>query len=112
MTEAQRAFPELLPADPGAARAPGHLTRIRREIVTQARELRANPSADNALSRLAVYLLNALLLILAFPVGFALLMFNLLAGENLKITLQVLGITGLAMILSQTGAAERILGLG
>jgi hypothetical protein len=109
---AESAFPDLAPAEPGTSAAAGHLARIRDEVLSQAREIRADPAADNALSRLLVYALTAMLLILAFPVGFAMLMFNLLGGENLRLTLQVLALTGLAVTLSQTEAATRLLGLG
>jgi hypothetical protein len=110
--QARRAFPELVPADGGTRAAAGHLDRIRREVLAQAREIRADPAADNALSRLSVYALCAFLLILAFPVGFAMLIYNLLAGENLRITLHVVAMSGLVVLLSGTETAARVLGLG
>jgi hypothetical protein len=112
-TQARRAFPELAPADSGTRAATGHLARIRDEVLAQAREIRADPAADNALSRLSVYTLCAFLLILAFPVGFAMLIYNLLAGENLRITLHVVALSGLVVLLWGTeSAAARVLGLG
>ena len=111
-TQARKAFPELAPADGGPLAATGHLSRIRREFLAQARETRADPAADNALSRLTVYALCAFLLILAFPVGFAMLIFNLLAGENLRITLHVVALSGLVVLLAGTETAARVLGLG
>ncbi len=111
---ARTAFPELEPADPtprDTAASP-HLKRMRADLAAQYHEIRANPDVDNALSRLTVYALNAVLLILAFPVGFAMLMFNLLVGESLRTTIHVLALTGLAVTLSQTDAAARVLGLG
>lgn len=112
LPDARRAFPDLEPAEPGAERTSGHLARIRAELAVQYRELRDDPDADNALSRLTVYALNAVLLVLAFPVGFALLIFNVLAGENLRTTVHVLALTGLALALSSTETAARVLGLG
>jgi hypothetical protein len=111
-TQARRAFPELAPADGGPRAAAGHLARIRREILAQAREIRTDPAADNALSRLSVYALCAFLLIVAFPVGFAMLIYNLLAGENLRITLHVVALSGLVVLLARTETAARVLGLG
>jgi ABC-type sugar transport system permease subunit len=112
--DARTAFPELEPADAG--RTTSGLSRrisgIRFKLATQFNEIRDNPDTDNALSRLAVYTLNAVLLILAFPVGFAMLMFNVLVGENLRTTIHVLALTGLAVTLSQTETAARVLGLG
>ena len=110
--DARIPFPELEPADTGGQAEPSHLARIRGDLVAQFHEIRANPAADNALSRLTVYTLNAVLLIVAFPFGFAMLMFNLLAGENLRINIQVLALTGLAVALSRTETAARVIGLG
>jgi hypothetical protein len=84
---------------------------MRADLRIQFQEIRENPEADNALSRLTVYGLNAVLLIVAFPVGFAMLMFNLLVGESLRTTIHVLALTGLAVALAQTETAARILGL-
>ena len=110
--QARRTFPELAPADGGTHAAAGHLARIRDEVVAQAREIRSDPTADNALSRLSVYALCAFLLILAFPVGFAMLIYNLLAGENLRITLHVVALSGFVVLLARTETAARVLGLG
>jgi hypothetical protein len=110
-TQARRAFPELAPAESGTRAAAGHLSRVRGESLAQAREVLADPAADNALSRLSVYALCAFLLILAFPVGFAMLIFNLLAGENLRLTLHVVALSGLVVLLVRTETAARVLGL-
>jgi ABC-type sugar transport system permease subunit len=110
--DARRTFPDLEPAGAMAEADTGHLARIRGELVAQFREIRADPGVNNALSRLTVYALTAALLVLAFPVGFAMLMFNLLAGENLRVTIQVVALTGLAVAVSQTETAARVLGLG
>jgi hypothetical protein len=109
---ARRTFPDLEPAEHGAQEAPRHLASVRVTLARQFAEIRANPDADNALSRLTVYALNAMLLILAFPVGFAMLIFNVLVGESLRTTCHVLALTGLALALSNTETAARILGLG
>jgi hypothetical protein len=110
--DARSAFPDLEPADAGSGDRPGHLTRIRRTFAIQYQEIRDNPGADNALSRLTVYALNAVLLILAFPVGFAMLIYNVLVGESLRTTIHVLALTGLAVTLSNTETAARVLGIG
>ena len=112
MKDARIPFPELEPAEGAERPEAGHFARIRNDLVTQFQEIRANPAADNALSRLTVYALNAVLLIVAFPVGFAMLMFNLLAGENLRLNIHALALTGLAVTLSQTETVARVLGLG
>jgi len=109
---ARAAFPDLEPAKTATGADAGHLMRIGADLAAQFQEIRADPGTDNALSRLTVYALNAMLLVIAFPVGFAMLMFNLLAGENLRINIQVLALTGLAVTLSRTDTAARVLGLG
>jgi hypothetical protein len=112
--DARDAFPDLEPADAGheTSALARHAERIRTELSSQFRELRDNPDAENPLARLTVYALNAVLLIIAFPVGFAMLIFNVLVGENLRTTVHVLALTGLAIALSNTDPAARLLGLG
>jgi hypothetical protein len=112
--DARSAFPDLEPADGerGASGWSRGIQTVRATVAVQFAEIRDNPDADNPLSRLTVYALNAVLLIIAFPVGFAMLMFNLLVGENLRTTIHVLALTGLAVTLSQTETAARVLGLG
>lgn len=108
------ALPDLEPAetDTAAADRPSHMARVRQDLAAQFAELRNNPDTKNPLARLTVYALTAVLLILAFPVGFALLLVNVLLGENLRITVHVLALTGLAVSLSSTDTFARILGVG
>ena len=112
--DARRAFPDLAPAEAEPADTPrtGHFAHVLDDLAAQYHEIRENPDADNALARLTVYALNAVLLVLAFPVGFAMLIFNVLVGENLRTTIHVLALTGLAVTLSNTETAARVLGLG
>jgi hypothetical protein len=111
--EAKEAFPELEPADAtDTSRGRSHVDRIIRDLGDQFAELRSNPDAKNPLSRLTVYTLNAALLVLAFPVGFAMLIFNILGGANLRTTIHVIALTGLAVALANTETGTRILGLG
>lgn len=108
------ALPDLAPAETCGAvdNRRSHLARVRDTIATQFAELRSNPDARNPLARLTVYALNAVLLILAFPVGFALLLVNVLLGENLRFTVHVLALTGLAVSLSSSETFARLLGIG
>jgi hypothetical protein len=57
-------------------------------------------------SRLTVYTINATLMVVAFPVGFGVLMFNILGGENLRVTAHAMSITGTAIGLLATGAPD------
>lgn len=108
------ALPDLEPAEPRTEsdHRRSHIARIRHDLAVQFDELRANPDARNPLARLTVYALNAILLILAFPVGFALLLVNVLLGENLRITVHVLALTGLALSLSSSDGFARVFGIG
>ena len=111
---AHPALPDLEPAESGAPSdaRPSQLARIKADVAAQFGELKTDPDARNPLARLTVYALNAVLLIVAFPVGFALLLVNVLLGENLRITVHVLALTGLALSLSSTDTVARVLGIG
>jgi len=75
-------------------------------------EVLENPATENPLARLIAYTLNFVLLILAFPVGFAMLIVNVLGGANLRTTVHVLALTGLAIAVVNTEVGARIFGLG
>jgi hypothetical protein len=111
---AHPSLPDLEPAETGAqaARRSRFAARLRCDIATQAAELRRDPGSRNGLSRLCVYALNAVLLATAFPIGFAMLMFNLLLGENLKVTVHVVALTGFAVTLSSSDVVARVFGIG
>lgn len=111
---ADEVFPRLEPADTahGQSRSTTNMTEALHEMRAQFDEVLENPEARNPLARVVVYALNLVLLILAFPVGFAMLIFNVLAGANLRTTVHVLALTGLAVALANTEAGARLLGLG
>jgi len=56
--------------------------------------------ADDIMARLTVYVLNTILLVVAFPVGFGMLIFNILGGENLRTTAHVMALTGMGTALA------------
>lgn len=105
-------FPELEPADNARRSRTETFGEALHEMRAQFHEILENPAADIPLARVLVYSLNLVLLILAFPVGFAMLIFNVLGGANLRTTVHVLALTGLAMTLANTEAGTRLLGLG
>ncbi len=117
MRQRQRAteiFPELEPAEGTGAsrRRTSTFAEALQEMRAQFLEVLENPDATNPLARLLVYSLNLVLLILAFPVGFAMLILNILGGANLRTTVHVLALTGVAIALVNTEAGARLLGLG
>lgn len=59
-------------------------------------------------ARLTCYTMNAILLVMAVPVGAALLTFNLLGGENIRITAHAIALTGMAMALGMTEVGATI----
>lgn len=64
---------------------------------------RDRPEASDNCAFLTVYALNAAIMMFAFPVGFGLLVFNILGGENLRTTAHVMGLTGLLTALPFLG---------
>lgn len=59
-------------------------------------------------ARMTVYVLNAIVMVFALPVGLALLCLNILGGENLRTTAHVMALTGLFMALSATEEGARL----
>ena len=55
-------------------------------------------------ARLTVYVMNLMVILFAAPVGLALLVMNILGGENLRTTAHVVALTGMFMALHQAGA--------
>ncbi len=55
-------------------------------------------------ARMTVYVMNLIVIIFSAPVGLALLVMNILGGENLRTTAHVVALTGMFMALSNAGA--------
>lgn len=53
------------------------------------------PENEDTTARLTVYALNLTVMVFTVPVGLALLLLNILAGENLRTTAHVMALTGL-----------------
>ena len=57
-------------------------------------------------ARITVYVMNLIVMVMAMPVGLALLCLNILGGENLRTTAHVMALTGLFLALAdQSGAS-------
>ena len=105
-------LPVLAPAEPSAAMSaspratPEHTLRHDpANIHDESTDFRSRSEARDPIAALTVYAINAAVMLFAFPVGFALLVFNILGGENLRTTSHVMGLTGLAMALPLLGAS-------
>ncbi len=114
----QQVFPELEPAEKpdhilgNASPLSQHFSRVAANVRAQYSAMVADPDTKNPLSRVIVYTLNLLLLLVAFPVGFAMLIVNVVCGGSLKTTLQVLLLTALGFALISGDAGVRMFGLG
>ena len=111
----QRRFPTLEPAEL-AAPAEGRLESMgirltQSSIQEEPTDFRARPERGDAVARLTVYALNACILVIAFPVGFGLLIFNILGGENLRTTAHTMALTGLGTAIGSAGVVADLLGL-
>ena len=58
--------------------------------------------------QLTVYTMTMTLMVLAFPIGFAMLIYNILGGENLKATSRAMALTGIGMGMYLVGFAPKI----
>jgi hypothetical protein len=113
MTAAQR-LPELVPAEAPAAprRAFSGIDMRSDAIIDEETRFAHREEAKSEVAKLTVYTLNAILMVMAFPVGFALLVFNILGGENLRTTAHAIALTGLAIALSAAaGTGTAIFGI-
>jgi hypothetical protein len=81
-----------------------HVFRFTHDSIhDESTDFRERSEARDPFAFLTVYAINAAVMLFAFPVGFALLVFNILGGENLRTTLHVMGLTGLACALPFLG---------
>ena len=67
---------------------------------------RAEPG--NEIARLTVYVMNAALILISFPLGMAVLILNILGGENLRTTAHAIALAGFAVALSMTELGQTI----
>lgn len=60
-------------------------------------------------ARLTVYALNLTVMVFTIPVGLALLLLNILAGENLRTTAHIMALTGLFSALAAANPGLSVL---
>ena len=73
-------------------------------------DFRLRAERRDPVARLTVYALNGVILLAFFPVGFALLIFNILGGENLRTTAHTMALTGMGTALATAGYAGQVVG--
>ena len=109
--ERQTALPDLTPAAPPEQAPRPWLPHADGGFLKdEPTDFRLRPEARDPVARLTVYVLNAIVMVLVFPVGFGLLIFNILGGENLRTTAHTLALTGTGMgLASAVQAATAVL---
>ena len=101
-------LPELEPAQ--AAR-PVARAAVPPSAQDEPTDFRDRAESRDPVARLTVYALNAAVMLFFFPLGMALLIFNILGGENLRTTAHALALTGLGTAIAATGQAGILLSL-
>jgi hypothetical protein len=108
-------LPDLEPADERLRRRRSHIFSSDRITLSRssAQEDIFEPGMreehHDTTARLTVYVMNAIVMVFALPVGLALLCLNILGGANLRTTAHVMALTGLFMALSMTSEGARFL---
>ena len=59
---------------------------------------------NDTTARLTVYVMNLIVIVFAAPVGLALLLMNIIGGENLRTTAHTIALTGMFVALHNAGA--------
>lgn len=57
----------------------------------------------DTVARLTVYAMNLIVMVFSVPVGLALMLMNIIGGENLRTTAHVIALTGTFLGLGQAG---------
>lgn len=106
-------LPALAPADTPTERRPFVGVELHSNaIIDEETRFSRRAETKSEVARLTVYTLNLTLMLMAFPVGFALLVFNILGGENLRTTAHAMALTGFGIALAgMTGMGSASLGL-
>lgn len=100
-TVLHRSLPDLAPPEERLRKQKRHIFSSDEITLSQAADLgeALGPSVhagkNELIPRLTVYTLNLTIMVFAVPVGLALLLLNILAGENLRTTAHVMALTGL-----------------
>ncbi|MEL6643974.1 MAG: hypothetical protein AAFQ79_08575 [Pseudomonadota bacterium] len=106
-------LPELEPVESEADKT-GALAGIEfstHAIQEETTDFRERAESHDAIARLTVYAMNAAIMLFAFPIGFGLLIFNILGGENLRTTAHAMALTGMVMALGMSEYAPSLPGI-
>ncbi len=104
----RESLPDLEPAEDKLRRMKSHIFSADSIALTHdsAMEDVFDPSKrdenKSTTARATVYVSNMMLMVLSPPVGLGMLMLNILGGENLRTTLHMVALTGMATALAST----------
>ncbi|MEM9707985.1 MAG: hypothetical protein AAF871_04280 [Pseudomonadota bacterium] len=115
------AFPDLEPAAGLRRRRPSRVLSQSLELAPKIELIRDSVSdepivpsgrkeRESLTARLTVYVLSLILMVIFFPAGLAMLVFNILSGENIRTTSHAIALTGTATALAMTELGQSILG--
>ena len=113
--EPKDALPELEPPEDRLRRSKAHIFASDTISLTHSSAMedvfapREREEHKDLTARATVYVMNMIVMVMALPVGLALLAFNILGGENLRTTAHVIALTGMATALSQTPEGMQLL---
>lgn len=69
------------------------------------------PAKDaDLMEQLTVYVMTVTMMVMLFPAGFAMMIYNILAGESLKMTSRAMALTGVGISLDYAGIAGTLIG--
>lgn len=74
-------------------------------------DLQRRTEKRNLTSRATVYAMNGIVMVMALPVGLALLCYNIVSGESVRTTAHAMALTGLFLALAGTDEGARLLSL-
>ncbi len=70
---------------------------LRKFLIVEEVKLDAPNEKVDTIEQFSVYVMTVTLMVLAFPIGFAMLIYNILGGENLRATARAMALTGFGM---------------
>lgn len=74
-------------------------------------KLEAPEKEPELAEQLTVYVMTLTIMVMMFPAGFAMMIYNILAGENLKMTARAMALTGVGIALNYAGVTDQIMAL-
>lgn len=97
-------------------RAEEHLRRARHQIFAEdfietVDHQVAPPQEVGLIEQITVYVMTITIMVLSFPIGFAMLVYTVLRGESLKITARAMALSGVGVGLAANPATMQILSL-